>query len=113
MTHKLYPRTGSLYVLNEIERALLITAMRRFADDTQDGGFAALIESVLARLQAPSVQVYPPEDKIGAYQCIGAATGEGTSRHNVIAIYRDNETGNLYFRTPDDFAARMEKANTP
>lgn len=47
--------------------------------------------------------------KGGVYELIGTATGAGTSRGNFVTVYRDAETGALYFRRPDDFAERMEE----
>jgi hypothetical protein len=51
---------------------------------------------------------YTCKGKGGMYEIIGTAKGAGTSRDSVIIVYRDTATGELYFRTLDDFAARLE-----
>lgn len=112
MTHKLYPSPGNLYALNEIERALLCTALRCFGEDI-NGEFSFLIDSMIKRLSTPAGPAYTCKGKGGVYEHIGTAKGAGTSKDALAVVYRDAATGDLYFRTPDDFAARMEKANTP
>lgn len=47
--------------------------------------------------------------KGGEYELIGVAYGAGTSRGTTVNLYRDAMTGVIYFRTPEDFAQRMER----
>lgn len=49
----------------------------------------------------------------GAYIDVGIAAGAGVSRGNLMHIYSDAATGNLFYRTPMDFAARMERIAAP
>lgn len=50
--------------------------------------------------------------KGGSYEVVGTAIGAGTSRENgVVTVYRDTNSGQLFYRQPDDFEARMEKAS--
>ena len=46
--------------------------------------------------------------KGGTYEDVGTAVGAGTSRGEIVRVYRDTVTGNLYYRAPTDFAERME-----
>ena len=47
--------------------------------------------------------------KGGRYELLGVAYGAGTSRGTIINLYRDVDTGVMYFRTPVDFDERMQK----
>lgn len=47
--------------------------------------------------------------KGGLYEWLGPATGAGKSRGKAVIVYRDVETGNLYFRSNMDFNERMQK----
>lgn len=47
--------------------------------------------------------------KGGTYVEIGVAAGAGTMRGNLVHVYRNVATGNLFYRTPMDFAERMER----
>ncbi|WP_426106399.1 hypothetical protein [Massilia sp. TSP1-1-2] len=40
---------------------------------------------------------------------MGVASGAGTSRGNLIHVYRDAKNGALYYRTPMEFAERMKR----
>jgi hypothetical protein len=55
------------------------------------------------------IETYTCKGKGGMYEIIGTAKGAGTSRDGVIIVYRDTATGELYYRTLDDFAARLER----
>jgi hypothetical protein len=55
-------------------------------------------------------RAYTCVGKGGAYELVGTAKGAGTSRDAAAVVYRDTATGQLYFRTPADFADRMEEA---
>jgi hypothetical protein len=81
---------------------------------------AVLNQAVRASLtptapQAVSQQaeLYTCIGKGGEYELLGTAKGAGTMRDVLVCdltIYRDTTIGQLYHRTPDDFAARMERA---
>ena len=45
--------------------------------------------------------------KGGEYRYLGTAIGAGDSRGELIEVYQD-ESGQLYHRTPEDFMERME-----
>lgn len=47
--------------------------------------------------------------KGGRYELVGVACGAGTSRGTTVDVYRDVDTGVMYFRTPADFDERMQK----
>lgn len=57
---------------------------------------------------APS-KLYTCIDKGGEYEHIGVAAGAGVMRGNFVHIYRDKANGNLFYRTPMDFDARMKR----
>ena len=43
------------------------------------------------------------------YELLGIAKGAGTSKlEQPLHVYRDPATGQLYYRTADDFAEKME-----
>ena len=46
--------------------------------------------------------------KGGAYRLIGESNGAGERRGETLVIYQDKATGQVYHRTPGDFAARMQ-----
>lgn len=46
--------------------------------------------------------------KGGTYEDMGVAIGAGTSKGDLVQVYRDTATGQLYFREPEDFIDRME-----
>ena len=45
--------------------------------------------------------------KGGEYRYLGTAIGAGDSRGELFEVYQD-ESGQLYHRTPEDFMERME-----
>lgn len=52
--------------------------------------------------------IYTCIGKGGAYELLGTAIGAGTSRGTDVVVYRDAATGQLFHRTQEDWAARME-----
>jgi hypothetical protein len=46
--------------------------------------------------------------KGGKYEDLGVAIGAGTSKGDLVQVYRDTTTGQLFFREPEDFIDRME-----
>jgi hypothetical protein len=46
--------------------------------------------------------------KGGCYEDMGVAIGAGTSKGDLVQVYRDTATGQLYFREPENFIDRME-----
>ncbi len=51
--------------------------------------------------------------KGGDYIVVGVAIGAGVSRGNLVHVYRDSQSDILFYRTPMDFAERMEILATP
>jgi hypothetical protein len=51
--------------------------------------------------------------KGGEYELLGVAYGAGSSRGNTVNLYREIATGVTYFRTPTDFAERMQMIARP
>lgn len=47
--------------------------------------------------------------KGGEYVRLGEAIGAGTSKPQRVEVYRDTKTHQLFFRTQEDFDARMEE----
>lgn len=54
--------------------------------------------------------LYTCVSKPGTFELIGNAQGqgEGPIRALMVTVYRNTETGELLFRTPQDFATRMQ-----
>lgn len=46
--------------------------------------------------------------KGGTYWLIGESKGAGERHDETLVIYNDRQTGQVYHRTPEDFAARMQ-----
>lgn len=46
--------------------------------------------------------------KGGDYRDMGVAIGAGTSKGDLVQVYRDTKNGQLYFREPEDFIVRMD-----
>ena len=46
--------------------------------------------------------------KGGSYWLIGESKGAGERRDETLVIYNDRATGQVYHRTPEDFAGRMQ-----
>jgi hypothetical protein len=60
----------------------------------------------------PLPAVYSCIDKGGRYELLGEAQGAGTSKSGEhLMIYRDAQTGILYYRTVPDFGSRMEQVS--
>lgn len=61
----------------------------------------------------PRVDRFTCAGKGGAYERLGFAKPAGAIKaiqgDSGLVVYRDEETGQLYFRDPADFAARMER----
>lgn len=56
--------------------------------------------------------IYTCKGKGGMYELVGIAKGDGVySNFTNIVVYMDRKTGQLYFRSEDDFNNRMEKLN--
>ena len=51
---------------------------------------------------------YTSVSKGGEYAVLGTINGAGQAKGLVGRVYRDTETGTLYFREPEDFAKRMK-----
>lgn len=51
---------------------------------------------------------YTCKGKGGKYVVVSYATGAGTSKGTKVMVYRDTESRQLFFRTPEDFRNRME-----
>jgi hypothetical protein len=47
--------------------------------------------------------------KGGTYENLGHARGAGEKRGNIVTVYRDVQTGALYYRDPVDFGERMQR----
>lgn len=50
------------------------------------------------------------------YECIGTASPAGVARHSdmpPIEVYRNNSTGQIFYRTVEDFHERMTEADSP
>lgn len=60
--------------------------------------------------QAPR-ELFTCIDKGGRYELLGESSGAGGCRREGRVIYRCLDTGQLYHRTDDDFAARMAPLN--
>jgi len=56
--------------------------------------------------------VYTCKGKGGEYELLGVIYGAGTSRGNTLNLYREVSTHAMYYRTPEDFAERMERIGT-
>ena len=52
-------------------------------------------------------QLFTCIDKGGRYELLGSSTGAGSCRREGRVVYRCLDTGQLYHRTDEDFAARM------
>lgn len=53
--------------------------------------------------------IYTCKGKGGRYRIVGHAHGAGTSHaRGAIVVYQDVRTGEMFYRTEDDFANRME-----
>lgn len=53
--------------------------------------------------------LYTCIDKGGTYEHIGVAEGAGYTSGSLVHVYRNQATGGLFYRTPADFDARMER----
>lgn len=71
---------------------------------------AALCTAPPAAEQAPR-ELFTCIDKGGRYELLGESSGAGGCRREGRVIYRCLDTGQLYHRTDDDFAARMAPLN--
>lgn len=78
-------------------------------DICKDAEIADLRAALTAQPAAPVANL-TCKGKGGAYAEIGVAAGAGTMRGNLVHVYRDAANGNLFYRTPMDFADRMERA---
>lgn len=75
--------------------------------DTQIGRLLDEMRELLVPAALKPVH-YTCVGKSGTYELIGEATGAGTKRGNDhIMVYRDKDTGTLYFRSVPDFGSRM------
>lgn len=52
-------------------------------------------------------ELYTCIGKGGTYELIGRSQGAGELKHQQLVVYRSDETGRLYHRTPGDFDLRM------
>jgi hypothetical protein len=65
------------------------------------------VASAAQQAAAPGA-LYSYMGESGRYELLGHAVGAGKCRLiDPLTVYRDTATGNLYFRHPSDFAARM------
>jgi hypothetical protein len=76
---------------------------------TRDERYAALIAYIDGRTAGTAPELYTCIGKGGEYEHIGIAAGAGVTRGNLVHVYRDRANGNLFYRTPMDFDARMER----
>lgn len=81
------------------------------AEDYAEAG-VVLPEQIWSSPPAPVAVVlsrYTCIGKGGDYELLGSAIGAGTLKDmSAIPVYRDTATGQLFVRTPLDFATRME-----
>ena len=70
---------------------------------------------LLMRIAALDQPTHTCAGKGGAYQYLGVARPAGVLKDVVhpVQVYRDVETGELYFRTPADFTYRMVELEQP
>lgn len=69
----------------------------------------ALIAYIDGRTAGAAPELYTCIGKGGTYAHVGVAAGAGYTRGGLVHVYRDQATGNLFYRTPADFDARMER----
>jgi len=48
------------------------------------------------------------DGKGGDYVDLGVAIGAGTSKGDLVQVYRDTTNGQMYFREPEDFIGRLK-----
>lgn len=53
---------------------------------------------------------YTSVSKGGEYEMIGASSGAGQRKGDVVLVYRNTVTGQIHHREPEDFAMRMKQA---
>lgn len=53
---------------------------------------------------------YTSVSKGGEYEMIGASSGAGQRKGDVVLVYRNTVTGQIHHREPEDFAMRMKPA---
>jgi hypothetical protein len=71
--------------------------------------WTALIAHIDGRTAGVAPELYTCIGKGGEYEHIGVAAGAGVTRGNLVHVYRDRANGKLFYRTPMDFDARMER----
>lgn len=54
---------------------------------------------------------YTSVSKGGEYEIVGASSGAGQRKGDVVMVYRNIATGQLHHREPEDFAMRMTALN--
>lgn len=69
--------------------------------------WSALIAYIDGHTDVTAPELYTCIGKGGEYEHIGVAAGAGVTRGNLVHVYRDKTSGNLFYRTPMDFDTRM------
>jgi hypothetical protein len=69
--------------------------------------FQAVIAYIDGRTAGTAPEIYTCIGKGGEYEHVGVAAGAGVTRGNLVHVYRDKTSGNLFYRTPIDFDTRM------
>jgi hypothetical protein len=77
--------------------------------DPYDKARANLVAYIDGRTAGVAPELYTCIGKGGEYEHIGVAAGAGVTRGNLVHVYRDRANGKLFYRTPMDFDARMER----
>ena len=88
----------------------VIDSMGWDLDGQEKDDMYRLCRAMLAAEQAPRA-LFTVIGKGGRYELLGESSGAGGCRREVRVIYRCLDTGQLYHRTDDDFAARMTPLN--
>lgn len=67
------------------------------------------LKIVFPETPLPGPEFYTCIGKGGRYELLGETIGAGLSRGESVKVYRDSTSGQLFHRSADDFAARMER----
>lgn len=98
--------------LERLRAAFHVNMLRAYPDKSHDEIAAEIEKAISAAPSAPGTPEalrYTCIGKGGEYELVGMVYGAGTSAGQIMTLYREVSTDVMYFRTPGDFNARMQR----